>query len=120
MVTSSGSRSPRRLACAATSSGDAEQQAAGDASVGARDRGPQGTGFGPFGQDDERVGRSGLLHHLVTEGGGGEPAGPRGLARDCSQDASSASAMVLVTPSIRSPSSAGSPGSRSRTRVAVW
>ena len=56
--------------------GGAEQQAAGDASIGARDRGAQGTGLGPFGQDDERVGRAGLLHHLVAEGGGREPAGP--------------------------------------------
>ena len=42
------------------------------------------------------------------------------LVSDPSQDGSSASAMVSVTPSIRSRSSAGRPGSRSRTRVAVW
>ncbi len=87
-----------------------EQQAAGDAAAGAVGRGAERAGFGALGQDDERVDGAGLLHLRGREG----------LSRDRSQDAFSASAMVSVTASTRSTSSGGSPGSRSRTRVAVW
>ena len=76
MVTSLGQPQPEAPGLRGHLVGRAEQQAAGDAAVGARDRGAQGTGFGPLGQDDERVGGAGLLHQLVAEGGGGEPAGP--------------------------------------------
>jgi hypothetical protein len=58
--------------------GRSQQHAAGDASLGARDRGLQGASLGAFGQDHTRVGGAGQLDQLVAEGGGAEPAGPGG------------------------------------------
>ena len=58
--------------------GRPQQDAAGDAPLGARDGGLQRAGLGSLGQHDGRGGGAGPLDHLVAEGGGAEPAGTCG------------------------------------------
>ena len=61
--------------------GRSQQHAAGDASLRARDRGLQRARLGALGQHHARVGGAGPLDQLVAEGGGAEPARPRGAGQ---------------------------------------
>ena len=58
-----------------------QQHAAGDAALGARDRGLHDARLGAFGQYHARAGGAGELDQMEAEGGGAEPARPRGAAQ---------------------------------------
>src|ERR1019366_4935332 len=58
-----------------------QQNAAGDTSLRARDRGLQDPWLSAFRQDHARAGGAGLLDQVVAEGGGAEPAGPGGAGQ---------------------------------------
>jgi len=97
-----------------------EQDAARDATVRARDRGPHDTGLGALGQDNARVGRASRLDQRYRKAAGLSRRDRVERAATPARARPSASAMVSVTRSIRSRSSTAVPGRRSPTRVAVW